>query len=40
VLPEDASEDVEATMDEGVLKLTINKKKLPEQEKKKRVEVK
>ncbi len=41
VLPDDASEDdVEASMDEGVLTLTISKKKLPEQEKKKRVEVK
>jgi HSP20 family protein len=41
VLPEDASEDdVEAAMDEGVLTLTIKKKRLPEQEKKKKVEVK
>ncbi|MDD1769768.1 MAG: Hsp20/alpha crystallin family protein [Methanomassiliicoccales archaeon] len=41
VLPEDASEDdVDASMDEGVLTLAIKKKKLPEQEKKKKVEVK
>ncbi|HVO77869.1 MAG TPA: Hsp20/alpha crystallin family protein [Methanomassiliicoccales archaeon] len=41
VLPEDASEeDVDAGMNEGVLTLTIMKKKLPEQEKKKKVEVK
>ena len=41
VLPEDASEDdVDASMEEGVLTLAIKKKKLPAQEMKKKVEVK
>jgi len=39
-LPEDAEEDVDARMEGGVLRLTIPKKKMPEDEGKKRVQVK